>query len=109
MPHRCRAGFDVAQNILDIWFPIGYNQDTALKKNREDDYMRERKSIDEQIAILDEKINKATERLKSLKAARSDLIEKKESVGLQEIYNILQEKGISASDAVAILRNAQVG
>lgn len=71
--------------------------------------MRERKSIDEQIAILDEKINKATERLKSLKTARSELIEKKESVGLQEIYNILQEKGLSASDAVEILRNAQIG
>ena len=71
--------------------------------------MRERKSIDEQIAILDEKINKAMERLKSLKMARNDLIEKKESVGLQEIYNILQEKGLSASDAVEILRNAQVG
>ena len=71
--------------------------------------MRERKSIDEQIAVLDEKINKAIEKLKTLKALRSDLIEKKESAGLQEIYNIIQEKGISPSDAVEILRNAQVG
>lgn len=67
---------------------------------------RERKNIDEQIQILDEKIVKAQERIKELKAQRQELLDKKESMAMQELYAILQEKGITSAQAVEILRNS---
>lgn len=67
---------------------------------------RERKSIDEQIEILDEKIEKAQERVKDLKAQRQELLDRKESIALQELYAVLQEKGISSAQAAEIIRNA---
>lgn len=68
---------------------------------------RERKSVDEQIQILDEKIAKAQERLKDLKAQRQELLDKKENMAFQELYAVMQEKGMSAAQAVEIIRNAQ--
>ena len=62
-------------------------------------------NIDDQIAALDEKIEKASARIRDMKAKRQDLLDKKESLALQEIYNILQEKGISPSQGAEILRN----
>lgn len=62
-------------------------------------------NIDDQIAILDEKIEKASARIRDMKAKRQELLDKKESLALQEIYNILQEKGISPSQGAEILRN----
>ena len=70
------------------------------------DLARERKSIDEQIQILDEKIEKAQMRVKDLKTQRQELMDKKESMNLQELYTVLQEKGLSSAQAVEILRNA---
>ena len=67
---------------------------------------RERKSIDEQIQILDEKIEKAQERVKNLKAQRQELLDKKEDLAFQELYAVLQEKGISSAQAVEIIRNS---
>lgn len=67
---------------------------------------RERKSIDEQIQILDEKISKAQERIKELKAQRQELLDKKEAMAMQELYAVLQEKGISSAQAVEIIRNS---
>lgn len=67
--------------------------------------MRKRRSIDELIAELDEKISKAQARVKDLRAKRSELLEMKESVAMQEIYGILREKGMSASQAAEILRS----
>ncbi len=67
---------------------------------------RERKSIDEQIQVLDEKIEKAQERVKDLKAQRQELLDKKESMAFQELYAVLQEKGISSAQAVEIIRNS---
>ena len=46
---------------------------------------RERKSIDEQIQILDEKIGKAQERIKDLKYQRQELMDKKENIAVQEL------------------------
>ncbi|MBR3458899.1 MAG: hypothetical protein IKH16_12230 [Selenomonadaceae bacterium] len=62
-------------------------------------------NIDDQIAALDEKIEKASVRIRDMKAKRQDLLDKKESLALQEIYTILQEKGISPSQGAEILRN----
>lgn len=45
---------------------------------------RERKSIDLQIQILDEKIEKAQDRVKNLKAQRQELLDKKEDLAFQE-------------------------
>lgn len=67
---------------------------------------RERKSIDEQIQILDEKIEKAQDRVKNLKAQRQELLDKKEDLAFQELYAVLQEKGISSAQAVEIIRNS---
>ena len=67
---------------------------------------RERKSIDEQIQILDGKIEKAQERVKDLIAQRQELLDKKESIALQELYAVLQEKGMSSAQAVEIIRNS---
>ena len=67
---------------------------------------RERKSIDEQIQILDEKIEKAQDRVKNLKAHRQELLDKKEDLAFQELYAVLQEKGISSAQAVEIIRNS---
>ena len=67
---------------------------------------RERKSIDEQIQILDEKIEKAQERVKNLKAQRQELLDKKEDLAFQELYAVLQKKGISSAQAVEIIRNS---
>lgn len=69
---------------------------------------RERKSIDAQIEELDAKIEKAAERVKNLKAQRQELLSKKENVAMQEIYSIISEKGISASQAAEILRNVNM-
>ena len=68
---------------------------------------RERKSIDEQIQVLDEKIEKAQERIKNLKAQRQELLDKKENMAFQELYAVMQEKGMSAAQAVEIIRNSQ--
>ncbi len=67
---------------------------------------RERKSIDEQIQVLDAKIEKAQERVKDLKAQRQDLLDKKEAIALQELYSVLQEKGMSSAQAAEIIRNS---
>ena len=67
---------------------------------------RERKSIDEQIQAIDEKIEKAQARIKDLKAQRQELLDKKENMAFQEFYAVLQEKGISAAQAVEIIRNS---
>lgn len=62
-------------------------------------------NIDEQINLLDAKIEKAASRLKDLKAKRQELLDRKESMAMQEVYEILQERGMSASQAADILRN----
>lgn len=67
---------------------------------------RVRKNIDEQIQIFDEKIAKAQELLKELKAQRQELLDKKESLALQELYAVLQEKGITSAQAAEIIRNS---
>ncbi len=67
---------------------------------------RERKSIDEQIQVLDEKIEKAQARIKDLKTQRQELLDKKESEAFQELYAILKEKGITSAQAVEIIRNS---
>ena len=69
---------------------------------------RKRKSIDELIEIVDGKIEKAQARLKELKNQRQLLIERKENMAFSEIYEILREKGLTATQAVEILRNAPV-
>ena len=68
---------------------------------------RKRRNIDELIADLDEKIEKAQVRLKDLKSQRQALEEKKENLAFAELAAILDEKGITASQAAEILRNAQ--
>ena len=67
---------------------------------------RERTSVDEQIQVLDEKIVKAQERVKNLKAQRQELLDKKENLAFQELYAVLQEKGISSAQAVELIRNS---
>ncbi len=62
-------------------------------------------NIDEQVNLLDAKIEKAAARLKDLKAKRQELLDRKESMAMQEVYEILQERGMSASQAADILRN----
>ena len=62
-------------------------------------------NIDEQIEVLDAKIEKASARIRDLKAKRQDLLDRKETMAMQEVYNILQERGMSASQAADILRN----
>lgn len=62
-------------------------------------------NIDEMIENIDEKIDKALERVRVLKAKRQELLEKKENMAMQEVYDILQERGMSASQAAEILRN----
>ena len=62
-------------------------------------------NIDEQISILDEKIERAAARIRDMKAKRQELLDKKESIAIQEVFDILQERGMSASQAAEILRN----
>jgi len=62
-------------------------------------------NIDEQISILDEKIERAAARIRDMKAKRQELLDKKESIAMQEVFDILQERGMSASQAAEILRN----
>lgn len=62
-------------------------------------------NIDEQINLLDAKIEKASARLKDLKAKRQELLDRKESMAMQEVFDILQQRGMSASQAADILRN----
>lgn len=73
---------------------------------RNDTMKRKRKSIDELIEAFDGKIEKAQARLKELKAQRQALVEKKENVAFAELSAIIQEKGLTATQAVEILRNA---
>lgn len=62
-------------------------------------------NIDEQIGVLDAKIEKASARIRDLKAKRQELLDRKEAMAMQEVYDILQERGMSASQAADILRN----
>jgi len=62
-------------------------------------------NLDQQIQTIDEKIEKALTHVKDLKAKRQALLEKKESMAMQEVIQILQEKNMSAEQAVEILRN----
>ena len=62
-------------------------------------------NIDEQIEVLDAKIEKASARIRDLKAKRQELLDRKEAMAMQEVYDILQERGMSASQAADILRN----
>ncbi|MBO6305843.1 MAG: hypothetical protein J6M62_12335 [Selenomonadaceae bacterium] len=64
-----------------------------------------RGNLEQQIEAIDEKIEKAMTRVKELKAKRQELIEKKDSVAMQEVAQILQEKNMSAEQAIEILRN----
>ena len=64
-----------------------------------------RGNLEQQIEAIDEKIEKATIRVKELKAKRQELIEKKDSFAMQEVAQILQEKNMSAEQAIEILRN----
>ena len=62
-------------------------------------------NIDDQIEVLDAKIEKASARVRDLKAKRQELLDRKEAMAMQEVYDILQERGMSASEAANILRN----
>ena len=62
-------------------------------------------NIDEQIEVLDATIDKASARIRDLKAKRQELLDRKEAMAMQEVYDILQERGMSASQAADILRN----
>ncbi len=68
-----------------------------------------RGNIDEQLALIDAKIEKATLRVKELKEKRQELLERKDSMAMQEVYDILHERGISPSEAANILRNHNNG
>lgn len=64
-----------------------------------------RGNLDQQIQSIDEKIEKAAAHLKELKAKRQLLWEKKESMAMQEVALILQQKNMTAEQAAEILRN----
>ncbi len=64
-----------------------------------------RGNLEQQIQAIDEKIEKYLAHIKDLKAKRQALLEKQEAMAMQEVAQILQEKNISAEQAVEILRN----
>ena len=64
-----------------------------------------RGNLEQQIQAIDEKIEKNLAHIKDLKAKRQALLEKQEAMAMQEVAQILQEKNISAEQAVEILRN----
>jgi len=64
-----------------------------------------RGDLKQQIQAIDEKIEKNLARIKDLKAKRQALLEKQEAMAMQEVAQILQEKNMSAEQAVEILRN----
>ncbi len=65
--------------------------------------MARKANIDEQISILDEKIERAAARIRDMKAKRQELLDKKESIAMQEVFDILQERGMSASQALSLI------
>lgn len=66
-------------------------------------------SLDQQIQVIDEKIEKAMAHVKDLRTKRQALLNKKESFAMQEVAQILAEKNISAEQAMEILRNHNNG
>lgn len=66
-------------------------------------------NIDEQLALIDAKIEKALQRVKDLKDKRQELLDRKDSMAMQEVYDILHERGMSPAEAANILRNHNNG
>ncbi|MBR3624350.1 MAG: hypothetical protein IKN43_13500 [Selenomonadaceae bacterium] len=62
-------------------------------------------SIEKQITMLDDKIEKATTHLNKLKSQRQELIDKRNSIKMQEVAQILQKSNLTPEQAVKILTN----
>lgn len=60
-------------------------------------------NIEKQIKILDDKIEKAEEYTNKLKNQRQELIDKRETLKMQEVVQILRKSNMTADQAIAIL------
>ena len=65
---------------------------------------RAKKSYDELLEENAEKIRKHTEALQSLEKERKELLSAKRDEELQELYQYMQEKGLSASEILESLK-----
>ena len=65
---------------------------------------RVRKSYEELLEENAEKIRKHTEALQSLEKERKELLSAKRDEELQELYQYMQEKGLSASEILESLK-----
>ena len=65
---------------------------------------RAKKSYDELLEENAEKIRKHTEALQSLERERKELLSAKRDEELQELYQYMQEKGLSASEILESLK-----
>lgn len=60
-----------------------------------------------QIAQIDEKISKYTERIVSLKDQKQELLSKQRDADMQELYSYMQENDLSARDILTQLTPTQ--
>lgn len=64
---------------------------------------RTRKSFEQQLMILDEQIDKVQEKLNGLMAQRETLLIKKREEEIGDLYQVLQENGLSAQDILKMI------
>ncbi|WP_394923588.1 hypothetical protein [uncultured Robinsoniella sp.] len=63
----------------------------------------QRKSIDDQIAILDEQIAKVQVKMDALMEERKGLEQKKREEALSQLYDMIQESGKSIEDIMMLI------
>lgn len=66
---------------------------------------RYRKSYEQQLNALDEQISKAQEKLDALTEQRELVLAKKKEEELSELYNVLQENGMTVDEVLAMIQN----
>lgn len=68
---------------------------------------RPRKNIDDQIEILTHQIEKAQQKVDMLTDQRDILIAKKKEQEIGELYDLLQEKGLSVEDIIQMVHEEE--
>ena len=63
----------------------------------------QRKSIDDQIAVLDDQIAKAQAKVDTLMEERKGLEQKKREEALSQLYDMIQESGKSIEDIMMLI------
>ena len=66
---------------------------------------RQRKSIDNQIEVLNEQISKVQGKLNILLEQREELLSKKREEEISELYDLIKDRGLSVQDVYNLFKD----